>query len=65
MHSNTRLSEVILVENLPRTEIKRLRQHKHNKLVVLDYDLCNDSTLSFADFIYKFIKEKFIKVIVI
>ena len=60
MHSNTRLSEVILVENLPRKEIKRLRQHKHNKLVVLDYDLCNDSTLSFADFIYKFIKEKFI-----
>ena len=59
MHSNTRLSEVILVENLPRTEIKRLKQNKQNKLVVLDYDLCNDSTLSFEDFIFKMIKKIF------
>ena len=60
MHSNTRLSEVILVENIARSEIKRLRQTKHNKLVVLDYDVCNDITLSFEDFIFKWIKGKFI-----
>lgn len=60
MHSNTRLSEVILVENLPRQEIKRLTQNKHKRLVVLDFDLCNDSTLSFEDFIFKWIKQNFL-----
>ena len=60
MHSNTRLSEVMLVENIGRREIKRLSQTKHQKIVVLDYDLCNDSKLSFEDFIFKWIKEKFI-----
>ena len=59
MHSNTRRSQVMLVENLPRTEIKKITKSKHHKILVLDYDLCNDSTISFEDFIFKWIKKKY------
>ena len=60
IHSKSRESAIILVENLPRAEIERLKRTTTSKIAVVDYDLNNEENIPGEDFIYKIIKQNFV-----
>ena len=51
IHSKSRESAIILVENLPRAEIERLKRTTTSKIAVVDYDLNNEENIPGEDFI--------------
>ena len=60
MHSKSRQSAVILVENLDRREIERIKNTNSKKNSIIDYDVNNEANLPCEDFIFKTIKRHFI-----
>ena len=49
-----------MVDNLPRSEIERLKKNAPPNISIINYDLNNDDTIPGEDFIYKIIKQHFV-----
>ena len=60
IHNKSRDSAIILVDNLPRSEIERLKRNTSTDIAIIDYDLNNDDNIPGEDFIYKIIKHHFV-----
>ena len=60
IHNKSRDSAIILVENLPRSEIERLKRTTSTDIAIIDYDLNNDDNIPGEDFIIKMKKHHFV-----
>ena len=60
MHSKSRHSEVIIVENIPRQEIEKIKKNTGKEITIIDYDTSHQGNFSVEDFLFTSIKKYYI-----
>ena len=60
MHTKSRNSEILIIENIPRTEIEKIKINTSSQISIIDYDNMNEDNFSVEDFMYKTIKKYYL-----
>ena len=60
MHHKSRNSEILIIENIPRTEIEKIKINTSSQISIIDYDTMNEDNCSVEDFLYKTIKKYYL-----
>ena len=46
MHHKSRNSEILIIENIPRTEIEKIKINTSSQISIIDYDNMNEDNFS-------------------